>query len=69
MTDPTPDEQILSTLETAIAGNAGIASVTTEGQTVQFDPLALEKRDAIARRVARTNGKRPRVSQIYLGGT
>lgn len=69
VTDPTPDEQILETLETQLAENAGVSSVQTEGQSITFDPRALELRDKLARRAAAAAGKRPRVSQIYLGGS
>jgi sulfur carrier protein ThiS len=45
----------------------GVQSVTVDGQTVTYDDL-LKQYNFWKSRVARENGTRPRVGQIWLGG-
>ena len=60
-------EDQLARIETLLAENVGVASVTVGGRSVSYDDL-LKQYDYWQARVARANGTRPRVSHINLGG-
>ena len=60
-------EDQLARLETLLAENVGLASVSVGGRSVQYSDL-LKQYDYWQAKVARENGTRPRVSHINLSG-
>lgn len=62
-------EKMITILETALANNAGVVSVSIDGTTVQYDRAqALEELQYWERRAGKAAGRRPKVSSINLGG-
>jgi len=59
--------QQVTRLETLLAQCVGVKSVTVDGQAVTYEDLTAQY-NFWKSRVARENGTRPRVAQIYLGG-
>lgn len=60
-------EDMVATIESALAKNVAIVSVTFDGITTQYDRRqALEELKFWRREVAKEQGTRPRVSSINL---
>jgi hypothetical protein len=59
-------EDQLERLETLLAANVGVSSVSVDGVSVSYDDL-LKQYDYWRNRVAREEGTRPRIAQINLG--
>lgn len=60
-------ESQVTRLETLLAANVGVKSITIAGESVTYDDL-LRQYDFWKSRVAREQGTRPRAAQIDLGG-
>ena len=66
-TGETTAESLLSSAETAMASNAGVAEVEVDGQRVKYDRGAgMSERSDLKREVAREAGSRPAVSCLDL---
>lgn len=63
---PTFAEDHVERLETLLAANVGVRSVSVDGVSVSYDDL-LKQYDYWKSRVARESGTRPRIAQINLG--
>ena len=60
-------EDQIARLETLLAENVGVSTVTVGGRSVTYADL-LKQYDDFKSRVAREQGTRPRVSHINLSG-
>lgn len=60
-------ESQVERLETLLAANVGVRSVSVDGTTVSYDDL-LKQYQFWKSRVAREQGAKPRVAQIDLSG-
>ena len=58
--------QQVARLETILAQNVGVASISVDGVNVSYNDL-YEQYLLWKSRCARENGQRPRAAQIYLG--
>lgn len=61
--------EMVDKLESALAENVGVVSVSVDGTSVRYDRAqAMEELKFWRRRLARESGRRPIVGQINLGG-
>ena len=60
-------EDMVTSLETLLAANVGVTSVTVDGQSVTYADL-LKQYNYWKSRVARASGDKPPLSTIILGG-
>ncbi len=60
-------QTMVTKLETLLAANVGVQSVTVDGRSVSYADLT-KQYDYWKRKLARSNGSRPRVAQVYIRG-
>ena len=66
---PSTALKMIEALETALATNAGVVSVSVDGTTVQYDrATAMEELRYWKREDAKATGRKPKLSSINLGG-
>jgi hypothetical protein len=56
----------LARIQGLLAANIGLKSISVDGVNVSYDDL-VKQYDEWSSKVARENGTRPRISQIYMG--